>query len=128
MPLGNTVSRCALITTFGRGLAPGRSPMTLPSASIADVLEPNLAQHLGVHLSALRFLEGWRFDFADADLIGDGLHFVRAREIDSGANCGDLQEGWSKIGGALLCDPPLSRQIESRLAGTNPSDACNGQV
>ena len=69
----------------------------------ADVPEADLAEHLGVQLRAFRFLERWRLDFADPDLIGDGLQLVGAREVDSGPDCRCLKENGAKIGRTLLC-------------------------
>ena len=90
------------MTRLGRAFVPGRSPMTLPSASIRTFFSPSSRSISAYSCAAFRFLERRRFDLADADLIVDRAHFVGAREIDGGAHSGRLKEGGAELGGALL--------------------------
>ena len=70
VPSGNTVSRCADSTSFGRPPpVPLRSAITLPSASIDGILEAELLHPLQVIFGADLFLEGRRRNFGDALLL-----------------------------------------------------------
>ena len=51
VPRGNTVSRWALTTRFGRAFAPGRSPMTFPSASRRTFVSPT-SRNIAAYSSA----------------------------------------------------------------------------
>jgi hypothetical protein len=86
VPGGNTVSRCALITTLGVALAPGTFANHVSFGVEPHVPEAELAEHLGEQLRPLGFLERRRFDLAKPDLIGDRLGLVRASRFDSRAN------------------------------------------
>ena len=77
VPSGNTVSRCADTTSFGRPPPlPLRSAITLPSLIDRGVLEAELLKPLQIIFGADFFLEGRRRDFGDALLF-----FERTRVI-----------------------------------------------
>jgi hypothetical protein len=83
----------------------------------ADVLQSGLAQHRGVQLRALRFLEWRRFHFTDANLIVYRPQLVGFREVDSRPNRGCLKQRRSEVGRALLSMGGVQKSGESEESG-----------
>ena len=68
----------------------------------AHVPEADVAEHRGVQLRALGFLKRRGLDFADPDLIVDGPHLIRFRELDCRADRRRLKKNGTQLGRALL--------------------------
>ena len=74
---GNTVSRCAQITTGGRSSAPSRRPMTFPASSVWTLCQSAIAKSARDPLAALLFFAGRRGDLRDGDLRAHDRVVVR---------------------------------------------------
>ncbi len=88
VPSGNTVSRCAVNTSRGRGCSARTIAEHVAFLVDADVLQAGLAKHPRVDLGALRFLERRRLDLAQPHLVFDRLRLGGANHVDRGFHGG----------------------------------------
>ena len=120
VPSGNTVSRCALMTTCGRAARPRRTPSTLPMASRRTSLRPAATKRWRSASARVGFLERRRRNLGERHLVVEDRRLAGLQRVD----CRDHVGAGEQAAGRVVVDPrrrrlDRERQRESQRDGND---------